>query len=625
MSEIVHKLRQAQALLDQGKFSQAKEVLQRVVRHSPTDRQANVLMRHAMARLGQAQQALYYAEQALRSSPEDPELVTLRAMSLADCGRLDEAMGVMEPCVEKNPHHALARATLARMYGVQERLGDCIRTCTPGLNGKDAQGRPVRPDARLLSMYASALLKIGRADEAVPIMKHVAMAAAGAGAGGGGGGGGGPDPVQVSNLANAMLYDPGATPADVYAAHYTYGRVLMNMLPPAEVKFAQTFDPERRLRVGVVSPDFRNHPSHSFLPQTLERLDRERIELFLYSTADREDESTGVYKAIVGRGGSGGAWRACARMSVREMAERIHDDRIDVLIDMAGHTAGGRLLVFQLRPAPVQATWMGYPCTTGLQTMDYRITDSLIDPPGFESQSVEKLVRIDPCFTSYRPPEGLPEVDPTPPSERAAGSPMLGAGGVTFVSFNAIQKVNARVVRTWARVLKESRDARLVIRHRGTLQADVRQHLKERLTQAGASPDMVVVEPPAAGTHEAMAAYNHADIALDTFPYPGVTTTCEALWMGVPVVSMEGRTPHARNGLPMMHAAGLGDLVAKDEDAYVSIAVKLAADAGRRAELRKSLRGALEASALRDEAGFARKFENAVRGMWRERCGGARQ
>lgn len=615
MSEIVSKLRQAQELLDRGKFSQAREVLQRAIRHSPSDRQANVLMRHAMARLGQAQQALYYAEQALRSAPEDPELITLRAMSLADCGRLDEAVRVMEPCVEKHPQHALSRATLARMYGVQERLGDCLRTCVPGLNARDAQGRPASPDARLLSMYASALLRIGRADEAVPIMKHVAMAAAGSGAMAGGGGGG-PDPVQVSNLANAMLYDPGATPADVYASHYTYGRVLMNMLPPGEAEFAQSFDPERRLRVGVVSPDFRNHPSHRFLPQTLERLDRERFELVLYSTAEREDESTAVYKSLAG------VWRACARMSVRELAERIKADRIDVLIDMAGHTAGGRLLVFHLRPAPVQASWMGYPCTTGLQTMDYRITDSLVDPPGFESQSVERLVRIDPCFMTYRPPEGLPEVDPTPPSERAGATPMLGAGGVTFVSFNALQKVNARVVRAWARVLKESRDARLVIRHRGTLQADVRQHLKERLTQAGASPDMVVIEPPAAGAREAMAAYNHADVALDTFPYPGVTTTCEALWMGVPVVSMEGATPHARNGLPIMHAAGLSDLVAKDEDAYVATAVKLAADAERRAGLRRTLRATLEASALRDEAGFARKFENALRGMWRERCAG---
>lgn len=615
MSEIVHKLRQAQALLDQGKFSQAKEVLQRVIRHAPADRQANVLMRHAMARLGQPQQALYYAEQALRSAPEDPELITLRAMSLADCGRLDEAMRVMEPCVEKNPQHGLARATLARMYGVQERLGDCLRTCMPGLQGKDAKGQPVQPDARILSMYASALLRIGRADEAVPIMKHIAMAVAGAG----GAGVGGPDPMQVSNLANAVLYDPAATPADVYASHYTYGRVLMNMLPPADVTFSQSFEPERKLRVGFVSPDFRNHPSHRFLPQTLENLDRERFELFLYSTAEREDENTQVYKML------SNVWRASARMSVRELAKRIHDDRIDVLIDMAGHTAGGRLLVFHLRPAPVQVNWLGYPCTSGLQSMDYRITDSLVDPPGFESQSVEKLVRIDPCFMSYRPPEGLPEVDPTPPSERQSATPMLGGGGVTFVSFNAIQKVNARVVRAWARVLKEARDARLVIRHRGTLQADVRQHLKERLTQAGASPDMVVVEPPAESTREAMTAYNHADIALDTFPYPGVTTTCEALWMGVPVVSMEGKTSHARNGLPIMHAAGLSDLVARDEDAYVAIAVKLAADAERRKELRKTLRGTLEASALRDEKGFARKFENAIRGMWRERCAGVKE
>jgi predicted O-linked N-acetylglucosamine transferase (SPINDLY family) len=192
------------------------------------------------------------------------------------------------------------------------------------------------------------------------------------------------------------------------------------------------------------------------------------------------------------------------------------------------------------------------------------------------------------------------------------------------VSFNAIQKVNAAVVQAWARVIKEVRGSRLVIRHRATLQADVREHLVQRLAQAGAPREMIVVEPPAGNVLEVMDAYNRADVALDTFPFPGITTTCEALWMGVPVVSMEGRTSTARSGRPFIHAAGLDDLVARDEDDFVAIAARLAADVERRAELRRGLRARLESSAMRDERGFTRKFENALRGMWRERCAGVK-
>jgi protein O-GlcNAc transferase len=405
-----------------------------------------------------------------------------------------------------------------------------------------------------------------------------------------------------------MLYDPSAAPADVYAAHYAYGRILSNMIPPPEVPFPQSFDPERKLRLGVVSPDLRTHPSHRFLFPVLEHLDRERFDLFLYSTAEKEDAITQTYKPLATQ------WRSAAMLSVRELARRIHEDRIDVLIDMAGHQQGGRPMAFHLRPAPVQAVWMGYPCTTGIQAMDYRITDSLVDPADFDGQSTEQLIRIDPLFTCYRPPAEAPDIDPTPPSSRE------GAKGVTFVSFNALQKVNAAVIKAWARALKEVRGSRLVIRHRATLQADVREHLVQRLAQAGASRDAIVVEPPAQNAIDVLRSYRDADIALDTFPYPGITTTCEALWMGVPVVSMEGRTSAARNGLPILHAAGLGDLVAKTEDDFVSIAVKLAADTERRAELRRSLRTRLEQSALRDEKGFTRKFENALRSAWRERC-----
>jgi len=553
-------------------------------------------MRHAMTKLGQSQQALYYAERALAAAPGEPDLIVLHAMTLADCGKLEDATRRMEPCVQQHPQHILARATLARMYGVQERLGDCLKTCVPALQAGQV-------DHRLMAVYAAALLRVGRADEAVNLMKHIAMArtqSTGVMSGG--------DPHHLSALANSMLYDHTATPGDLFAAHFTYGRLLNSEVPVPPTIFSQSFDPERKLRFGIVSPDLRIHPSTRFLEPILENIDRERFEVVLYSTSEREDEFTERYKRLAD------LWRPAVKLSVRELTDRIRADAVDVLLDAAGHTQGNRLLSFHLRPAPVQATWLGYPNSTGLSAMGYRIVDSITDPVGFDSQSTEKLVRIDPCFVCYRPPPDVPEVDPTPPSQRE------GAKGITFVCYNAIQKTNKEVVAAWGRILREVRGSRLLMRHRATLQEDVRQDLAQRIAAAGASREQVVVQPPADGSAKNMVGYQDADVALDTFPYPGVTTTCEALWMGVPVVSIEGKSAASRQGLSIMHAGGLSEFVVKTPDDYVALAVKLAADAPRRAELRRTLRPTLAASALRDEKGYTRKFENALRTMWRERC-----
>lgn len=593
MSDILTKLKHAQQLIDQARFAEAKEVLQRVIRQAPGDRNANVLMRHALTRLGEHQQALYYADQALKTAPDDPELVTLKAMSMAETGDLAGAARTLEPCLQKHPSHALARATLARMYGLLDRLGDCIRLCVASLEAGQR-------DPRVLSVYASALTRIGRADEAVPIMKLLAASS--------GNGRVGADPQQLSLLAGTMLYDQNASPREIYAAHYAFGRVLASAAAVGDIDFAQSFEPERRIRLGIISPNLRRHASRHFVEPLLEHIDRERFDVYVYSTTRSEDDVTARYQALATQ------WRAAARMSPRELSGRMRQDRVDIAIDLAAHAAGGSLLALHLRPAPVQVVWMGHPCTTGLPAMDHRITDSIVDPPGYEEQSTERLVRIDPLLFAWRPPADAPEIDPTPPSARE------GAAGATFVSFSAIQKINKSVIALWSRVLKEAPGSRLVLRHRGTGPADVRGHIMQRFAEAGAPQGSVTIEPPVAGAAEALGAYNRADVALDTFPYPGLTTTCEALWMGVPVVTRQGASPHARSGLSAIHAAGLADLAAANDDDFVRIAVDLARDVERRADLRRTLRAKLEQSALRDEKGFARKFENALRTVWRQRC-----
>lgn len=595
MTDLTHKLRHARELLDQGRFAQARDLLQRIVRHAPADRHVNVLMRHALTRLGEHRQALYYAERAVAAAPGDPEVAALHGMTLADCGEVEPAIAVMEKTIAAHPLHPLVVATLARLYGAQDRLGDCLRVCVRALEGG------VR-DARVISMYATGLSRLGRADEAMPFMRDVAAATAQSA--------GMADPMQLSAMAGAMLYDPNSTPEDLYSAHFAFGTVLMRGAPPAPFTFTQSFNPDRRLRIGLVGGDFRRHPTHWFLWPIFERADRSQFELCVYSTVDAADELTAMYQR------SADAWADVSRLSARELTQRLRNDRVDIALDLSGHTGGNRLPAFHLRMAPVQAGWWPYPCTTGIAAMDYRITDSRADPEGTDKYNTEKLMRLDPIAACWRPPAS-PEIDPSLPSERP------GADGVTFISMNAAPKLNGQVLAAWARVVKETRGSKLIIRHRTLAHEDVRRHVAQRLAQYGAPADRVNVEGPLATPGTAMESYRGADVALDPWPYPGVTTTCEALWMGVPVVSMRGRASHSRASQSILHAAKLEDLIAEDPDDFVKRAVALAGDVGRRRALRKELRATLEASALRDEVGYVRKFENVLRQMWRQRCAAA--
>jgi predicted O-linked N-acetylglucosamine transferase (SPINDLY family) len=290
---------------------------------------------------------------------------------------------------------------------------------------------------------------------------------------------------------------------------------------------------------------------------------------------------------------------------------------MDVLIDLSGLTTGNMLAAFAMRPAPVQMTYLGYPNTTGVAAVDYRIVDSITDPPGAEAHAVERLLRIDPCFLCYGGMEAA-RVAEGPPSQ-APGS----GGAVTFGSFNALQKVTDTTMRLWAEILRAvpGGRARLAVKYMSTGDEQTRARLRQRLEAAGVPADRIVLMAPLPEYRDHLEAYGEIDVALDTFPYNGTTTTCEALWMGVPVVTMAGRVHAARVGASLLSAAGLPDLVARDADGYVAAAVRLAQDAGRLAALRSGLREQMKRSPLCNRAGFGERFGEAVRGAWRAWCG----
>jgi len=360
------------------------------------------------------------------------------------------------------------------------------------------------------------------------------------------------------------------------------------------------------LRVGYVSPDFRRHPVASFIEPILAAHDRKRFEVFCYAVHLKPDAVTARLKALADH------WREIGSLDAEAAANLIREDGIDVLVDLAGHTANNRLAVFARKPAPMQATYLGYPGSTGLPAIDWRITDAVADPLGAaEALHTEKLMRLPETFQCFQKPSDAPAIGPVP---------MLKAGHVTFASFNMLAKVHPALVARWAGILHAVENSRLVLKAAPFRDAGTRAHYHAMFATHGIAAERIellgYIQSPAA--HFAL--YNRIDVALDTDPYNGATTTCEALWMGVPVVTLAGRSHVGRVGTALLTHLGLEDLIAATPEDYVARAVSLARDPAKLASLRETLRPRMEASSLTDPARFTKALEDAYREMWRQWC-----
>src|SRR5262245_5556893 len=310
-------------------------------------------------------------------------------------------------------------------------------------------------------------------------------------------------------------------------------------------------------------------------------------------------------------------WLVTVGLSDQRLAERIRCDGIDILVDVAGHTAGNRLLVFARKPAPVQVTWLGYPNTTGLKAIDYRLVDAVTDPAGeADVWASETLVRLEDGFLCYGGLRDGPE--PTPP-------PCLKTGVVTFGSFNNPAKVSTATFDAWAKLLSRLPQARLILKGISFADAATRALFFARLGERGVAADRIELVTWLPGATEHLALYHRVDIALDPFPFNGTTTTCEALWMGVPVITLRGHRHAGRVGASLLTQIGLTDLIANSIEEYVEIAVALAGNSGRLDDLRHALRPRMAASTMCDEGAFACKMEAAFRTMWQHWCQVSRQ
>ncbi len=601
-----------------GRLPEAEQQYRQARAGAPKNFDALHLSGLVAYQLGRMTDAADWLGRAQRLNPQHAVCAMRLALALVGLRRLPEAEQHLRRAVALKPDLPEAWDNLAYCLKVQDRLGEAVRCheeavklkpdyavgwynfgLTLNLLGREAEAlachdRALAADPDYATARygrAQALHKAHRMEEAVGAYGEFLQLR--------------PQHHEARSYRLFALQNLDSVPREtLLAEHLAYGRAVGAAAPR---DWRNPPDPGRRLRVAVYSPDLRSHSCAYFLEPLLQHLDRTEFDLVLYHDHFREDAVSARFRALAG------VWRNFIGMTAADMEAAVLADAPDILVDLAGHTGmSNRLPLFARRLAPVQITYLGYPDTTGVPAMDYRFSDDTADPAGDADRfCTEALVRFSPCAWTYAPPADAPDVAP---------GPSAGGGPVVFGSFNNLSKVTAGTLALWARVLGAVPTARLVCKSSGLDEAGGRARLEARLAAAGLPVERVDLLGRTDDTRSHLALYGRMDVALDTAPYNGTTTTCEALWMGVPVVSRRGDRHAARVGASLLRAVGHPEWSVGSDDDYVQVAAALAADPVRLAAVRKDLRPRMAASLLCDHAGQSRRFAGALRACWERWC-----
>lgn len=569
------------ALRSLGRFDEAVATYLSALMIDSQDAEARAGLDIALVQQGRFEEAIARYRETLRINPHfAPSHVAVGA-ALKILGRHDEAIAALRQAIALKPDYIVAWDLLGKILSAQGKLTEALDCFQQATRNAPAWFEGLANIADVMAMQM-------RHEEGLAILRNAVAR----------------DPtreITYSSYIFMLSYTPGVDAAVVFSEHANWGR-LHTHLPRCQHDGITT-DPDRQLRIGYVSPDFRQHSVGYFIEPVLARHDRNAVEVFCYANVPVPDATTERLQRL------GPRWRSIYGKSDAQVVEIIRNDQIDILVDLAGHTANRRLLVFARKPAPVQASYLGYPNTTGLPQIDYRLTDEWADPPGQEAFHTEALVRLPYGFLCYQPPVHAPAVEP---------SPVTRTGHITFGSFNAPHKINQAILDLWAAILRDTPGSRLILKNKALRDAPTRTRYLARLAEGGISADRVELLGWLDSSTDHLALYHRLDIALDTFPYCGTTTTCEALWMGVPVVTLVGQRHIERVGWSLLTRVGLPELAASDKDGYVRAATELARDVHRLATLRSGLRERMRQSPLCDAVGFTRSLETAYRQMWRD-------
>jgi predicted O-linked N-acetylglucosamine transferase (SPINDLY family) len=578
-------VRRADAERKAGQPKAAASLYRQALAADPESFAAHRGLAHLADQDNRPAESVGHLRQAVEIRPKDSAARFAYAVALSRAGRWDDAIAQYERLLETDPAYFPALINLADAVS---RAGQPLRAIA--LYERVLEQKP--DFAEVLSNLGNIYKNLGRAEESLAHYRRAATIK--------------PSFLPaLNNLLFAAHYAPSLDAKKLFEDHVAGGRAIAGgAAVPAPPDCDR--DPGRVLRIGYLSPDFRTHPVAFFIEPVLAAHDRTRFVVIAYSNTNAPDETTARIKAAVD------IWRDVRPLSDAALADRIRADKVDILVELSGHTANNRLAMMARRPAPVQVTYLGYPDTTGIPAIGYRLTDRWADPPGVaDALATEKLIRLPHGFLCYRPPADLPEIGPLP---------ALAAGHVTFASFNNLAKTHGGVIETWADILHAVPGSRLRLKSRIFLDGEVRDDFHAAFADTGIDRDRVDLLGVTKTVAEHLAQYNGVDIALDTFPYNGATTSCEALIMGVPVITFAGTTHAGRVGASLLSSYGLADLIATDRDDYVARAIALAGDTVRLAALRGNLRGRVQGAPSSDPAQFTGDLEAAYREMWTAFC-----
>ncbi|MHB8624348.1 MAG: O-linked N-acetylglucosamine transferase, SPINDLY family protein [Sulfuricaulis sp.] len=577
-----NKKKQAIALLQGNCLEEAKSLLENICQINKNNIESWILLTQVYARLGRPEQVETSCCEIIRIKPDSQDAYYHLGCALMFQNKNEEAIEAFRRLLQLNPDHAL---THLHMGNFSKNIGAALQYYQ-----RAAQLQPNLAEAH--AAVGTALVNCGRIDEAIASFRKGLQINPGL-------------PGLHSNLLFALNYSPAYDAPAIFSEHVRWGGIFARLAAPLH---ANVPNAERRLRVGYVSPDFREHSVAYFLESLLANHSADEIETFCYAEVSRSDSTTERLRLLSGH------WHNTVGINDRELAIRIRADGIDILVDLAGHSMNNRLSVFATKPAPVQVTYLGYPNTTGLTAIDYRLTDAWADPAGSaDDYCTEKLVRLPHGFLCYQPPGELPPV---------VRPPVVSCRHITFGSFNNLSKVTPEVISVWASILRVVPDARLVIKNYSFSDPTVRERYWQLFAQHGINVDRLDFRARDTTIADHLNSYGAIDIALDTFPYNGATTTCEALWMGVPVITLAGRMHAGRVGVSLLSQVGLAELIAESPESYVAVARKLAENTDNLVHLRVAMREQLDHSPLCDGKNFAQDVELAYRSMWRAWCAG---
>lgn len=543
----------------QSNWAEAARCLERAVSIRPDFVAARTTLGAVKQEVGDSAAATEHYRIALQLDPDYVSALSNNGTLLQRQGLLDEALAHYDRALGLNPNFVLGLHNRASVYQSMGRIHEAI---TSYRTACDLEVARLKPESR-----------------------HAA--------------------ADHSKMLYALNFDPAFDSAAIFAEHLAWAKRYAESLTAEAPAHTNDRDPDRRVRIGYVSPNFRRQAVNFFSQPILSAHDHTQFEVFCYSAADSErcDEVTAKIKAVVDH------WRDVYHDSEERLAQIIREDKIDILVDLTGHIGEGRLLTFARKPAPIQVTYIGYQATTGMSAMDYRLTDERADPPGLTDPFyTERLVRLPRAFFCYQPTADPPPITPLP---------ARSTGYVTFGSFNNFAKVTPQVLEAWMRILARSEQSRLrVLISRSEY---VERRIRELAESHGIDPSRIELHK-----HLPRPSYlrfiQEADISLDPFPMNGHTTTCDSIWMGVPVVMLEGQCYASRFGGSVLANVGLESLIAGSVEQYVDLAVELAQDLDRLEQLRSELRQRMADSALLDFSGFTRNLEQAYRQMWRTWC-----